>query len=247
MPSADLRIVREMRRTLIAVLAVLASTGPAGATTITVELEDTRAVTPKGQTAQGVKLYTAYAANAVTLTGIVLADNGQPAAGVTVNLSTVVHAGDAPVPLYDVVTAADGTISRSFVPDSSITILAAVTAVPSIPGVAAADAIPIVLGVAPNIELTTPRTQRGQPYRIRGFMDIPQPRTAGRITLRRRSPTGTRYVTIASQRTDAGGRFKFAVTHRRSGLYRYQILFVPTDPDLWIRSRFDLGVRFTKR
>jgi hypothetical protein len=110
----------------------------------------------------------------------------------------------------------------------------------------AADATPIVLGIAGNIELTTKLVQRGQPYRIRGIVDIPKARTAGRMLLKRRSPGSRRYVTIAAQRTRSNGTFSFSVVHRRPGTYRYQIIFVPTDTALWIRSTLKLRVTFSR-
>ena len=103
-----------------------------------------------------------------------------------------------------------------------------------------------MLGIAPNIELTTKLVQRGQPYRIKGIVDVPKPRTAGRMLLKRRGPGQKKYATIVAQRLRSNGTFNFAVVHRKSGLYRYQIVFVPTDKSLWLRQTLKLSVRFTK-
>jgi hypothetical protein len=235
---------------LIAAAGAALLAAPAHAATIGIELDDTTAVTPGGVTTAGVKLYTAPFANAVLLRGAVVDDNGVvPPAGTIVHLGTITRAGEPVQPLADVVTLADGSFSRTFVPAHSYTIVADVARPtdPVIAGLSAADAIPIVLGIGPNIELTTKLVQRGQPYRIKGIIDIPKPRTAGRILLKRRSPGKKKYVTIAAQRTRSNGSFSFAVVHRKSGTYRYQMVFVPTDKALWLRATLKLSVKFTKK
>ncbi len=239
-----------MRRILLLAAAggaLLAA--PAHAATVGIELDDTKAVTPGGVTAAGVKLYKAPFANAVLLRGTVLNDNGvAPPAGTIVHLGTITHAGEAVQPLADVVTRADGSFSRTFVPKHSYTIVADVArpADPVVTGLSAADAVPIVLGIGPNLDLTTKLVQRGQPYRIKGLIDIPKPRNAGRMLLKRRGPGQKKYVTIAAQRTRSNGSFSFSVVHRKSGTYRYQMVFVPTDKSLWLRATLKLSVRFTK-
>ena len=239
-----------MRRILLltAVGAALLA-APAHAATVQIELDDTLTVTPKGATAAGVKLYTAYFAGAVALRGTVLDDNGVvPPAGTIVHLGTITHANEAVKPLADVVTLADGTFSRTFVPEHSFTIVADVARPtdPVVTGLSAADAVPVVLGIGPNVELTTRLVQRGQPYRIRGIVDIPGARTAGTMLLKRRSPGASTYVTIAVQRTKTNGTFAFAVVHRKPGTYRYQITFRPTDSAVWIRSTIKLTVKFSR-
>ncbi len=239
-----------MRRILlIAAAGAALLAAPAHAATVEISLDDTRAVTPGGVTTAGVKLYTAPFANAVLLRGSVLNDNGVvPPAGTIVHLGTITRAGEAVAPLADVTTLADGSFSRTFVPTHSFTIVADVARPtdPSIAGLSAAEAIPVVLGIGPNIELTTKLVQRGQPYRIKGIIDIPKPRSAGRILLKRRGPGQKKYVTIAAQRTKTNGTFSFAVVHRKSGTYRYQMTFVPTDKSLWLRQTLKLRVKFTK-
>ena len=172
----------DVRRILLLAAAGAALfAAPAHAATVQIELDDTIAVTPHGITAAGVKLYTAFFANAVVLRGTVLDDNGVvPPAGTIVHLGTITHANEAPKPLADVVTLADGTLlphvrARSH----SFTILADVARPtdPIVTGLSAADAVPIVLGIGPNVELTTKLVQRGQPYRISGIVDIPGART----------------------------------------------------------------------
>ncbi len=223
---------------------------PAHAATIGIELDDTRAVTPGGVTTAGVKLYTAPFANAVVLRGAVVNDNGVvPPAGTIVHLGTITHAGEPVRPLADVVTLADGSFVRRFVPAHSYTIVADVARPtdPVVAGLSAADAVPIVLGIGPSIELTTKLVQRGQPYRIKGIVDVPQPRTAGRMLLKRRGPGSKKYATIAAQRIRSNGTFNFAVVHRKSGTYRYRMVFVPTDKSLWLRRTLTLTVKFSKR
>jgi hypothetical protein len=44
----------------------------------------------------------------------------------------------------------------------------------------------------------------------------------------------------------SNGSFSFAVVHRKSGTYRYQMVFVPTDKSLWLRQTLNLRVKFTK-
>ena len=240
-----------MRRILL-----LAATGaaliaaPAHAATVSIELDDTLAVTPKGITAAGVKLYTAPFANAVVLRGTVLDDNGvAPPAGTIVHLGTITHANEATKPLADVVTVAGGAFSRTFVPQHSFTIVADVARPtdPVVTGLSAADAIPLVLGIGPNVELTTKLVQRGQPYRIKGIVDIPGARNAGTMLLKRRSPGSKKFVTIAAQRTRSNGTFAFAVVHRKTGTYRYQIIFRPKDTAVWLRSTVNLRVTFSRK
>ena len=239
-----------MRRILLLAatgMALLAA--PAHAATVDIKLDDTVAVTPHGATTAGVKLYTAPFANAVVLRGAVLDDNGLvPSAGTIVHLGTITHAGEAARPLADVVTLAGGTFSRTFVPVHSFTIIADVARPtdPAVVGLSAADAIPIVLGIGGTIELTTKLVQRGQPYRIKGVIDIPNARNAGRMLLKRRGPGQRTYVTIAAQRTRSNGSFSFAVVHRKTGTYRYRMVFVPADTSLWLRTTFKLTVRFSR-
>jgi hypothetical protein len=244
-------MLRHVRRIfLLAAAGTALLAAPAHAATVAIELDDTQAVTPKGVTAAGVKLYTAFFANAVVLRGTVRDDNGLvPPAGTIVHLGTITRAGEAVAPLADVVTLADGSFSRTFVPVHSYTLIADVgrPTDPATPGLSAADATPVVLGIGPNLQLTTKLVQRGQPYRIRGIVDLPRARTAGRVLLKRRSPGKTTYVTIAAQRTRSNGTFSFAVVHRKSGTYRYRVVFVPTDNALWIRSTIKLTVKFSKR
>jgi hypothetical protein len=66
------------------------------------------------------------------------------------------------------------------------------------------------------------------------------------MLLKRRGPGAKKYVTIAAQRTRSNGTFSFAVVHKKSGTYRYQLVFVPTDDALWLRSILKLRVKFTK-
>ena len=240
-----------MRRILLLAatgMALLAA--PAHAATVDIKLDDTVAVTPLGATTAGVKLYKAPFANAVVLRGAVLDDGGldPPPAGTIVHLGTITHAGEAARPLADVVTLADGTFSRTFVPVHSFTIIADVARPtdPAVVGLSAADAIPIVLGIGGTIELTTKLVQRGQPYRIKGVIDIPNARSAGRMLLKRRGPGQRTYVTIAAQRTRSNGTFSFAVVHRKTGTYRYRMVFVPADTSLWLRTTFKLTVRFSR-
>jgi hypothetical protein len=235
---------------LLAAAGAALLAAPAHAASVSIGLDDTRAVTPKGVTAAGVKLYTATFASAVVLRGAVIDDNGvAPPAGTIVHLATITHANEAPNPLADVVTVAGGTFSRTFVPQHSFTIVADVARPgdPVITGLSAADAIPVVLGIAPNIELTTKLVQRGQPYRIRGIIDISNPRKAGTMLLKRRSPGSKTYVTIAAQRTRSNGTFAFAVVHRKPGTYRYKITFRPADSAVWIRSTINLTVKFSRK
>jgi hypothetical protein len=234
---------------LIAAAGAALIVAPAHAAQVGIELDDSTAVTPGGVTSAGVKLYTAPFANAVVLRGTVLNDSGLPApAGVIVHLGTVTHAGEAVQRLADVVTLAGGTFSRTFVPVHSFTIVADVArpADPVVAGVTKAAAVPIVLGIGPNIELTTKLVQRGQPYRIKGIVDIPKARNAGRVLLKRRGPGQKKYATIAAQRTRSNGSFSFAVVHRKTGTYRYQMVFVPTDKSLWLRQTLRLSVKFSK-
>jgi hypothetical protein len=223
---------------------------PAHAATVGIELDDSLDVTPVGTTTAGVKLYTAHFANAVVLRGAVLDDNGHaPPAGTIVHLGTITHAGEAVKPLADVVTIAGGLFSRTFVPTHSFTIVADVARPtdPAVVGLSAADAVPIILGIAPNVELTTKLVQRGQPYRIKGFVDIPGARNAGTMLLKRKSPGAKKFVTIAAQRTRSNGTFAFAVVHRKPGTYRYQITFRPKDTAVWIRSMINLRVKFSRK
>ena len=240
-----------MRRILL-----LAATGgaliaaPAHAATVSITLDDSLAVTPVGTTTAGVQLYKAPFASAVVLRGTVRDDNNDiPPAGTIVHLGTITHANEATKPLADVVTLADGSFSRTFVPAHSFTIVADVARPtdPVITGLSAADAIPLVLGIGPNVELTTKLVQRGQPYRIKGIVDIPGARNAGTMLLKRKSPGSKRFVTIAAQRTRSNGTFAFAVVHRKAGTYRYQIIFRPKDTAVWLRSTLKLTVKFSRK
>ena len=171
------------------------------------------------------------------LRGTVLDDNGAaPPAGTIVHLGTITHANEAAKPLADVVTLADGSFSRTFVPMHSFTIVADVARPtdPIVTGLSAADAVPVVLGIGPNVELTTKLVQRGQPYRS-GLRRHPRARRAGTMLLKRRSPGSRKFVTIAAQRTRSDGTFAFAVVHRKPGTYRYQIIFRPKDAAVWLR------------
>jgi hypothetical protein len=235
---------------LIAAAGVALFAGPARASTVQIGLDDTVAVTPKGITAAGVKLYTAFYANAVVLRGSVVDDNGvAPPAGTIVHLGTITHSGEAVKPLADVKTLAGGAFSRTFVPTHSFTIVADVARPtdPAVVGLSPADAIPIVLGIGPNLQLTTKLVQRGQPYRIKGIVDIPGARNAGSMLLKRKAPGSKRFVTIAAQRTRSNGTFSFAVVHRRTGTYRYQIIFKPRDTAVWLRSTINLRVIFSRK
>ena len=157
-------------------------------------------------------------------------------------------ANEAPARLADVITAADGTFSRTFVPAHSFSVIADVARPtdPVVTGLSAAQGR-LVLGIGPDIQLTTKLVQRGQPYRIRGLIDIPHPRSAGTLLLKRRSPGQKSFRTIAAQRTTSDGRFKFAVRHKRPGTYRYQIIFRPKDSAVWLRSVLKLTVKFSRR
>lgn len=239
-----------MRRILLIAAGGALLAGPAHAATIGIQLDDTRSVTPGAITTAGVKLYSAPFANAVVLRGAVVNDNGVvPPAGTIVHLGTITHAGEPVRPLADVVTLADGSFSRTFVPVHSYTIVADVARPtdPVVAGLSPADAVPIVLGIAPNIELTTRLVQRGQPYRIKGIVDVPKPRTAGRVLLKRRGPGQRTYVTIAARRMRSNGTFNFAVVHRTSGTYHYRMVFVPTDKSLWLRQTKKLTVKFSRQ
>jgi hypothetical protein len=238
-----------VRRIFLIAAAGALLAAPAHAATVEISLDDSIAVTPKGLTAAGARVYTAPFASAVVLNGTVVNDNGvAPPAGTLVHLGTITHANEAVKPLADVRTLADGSFSRRFLPDHSFTILADVARPtdPVVTGLSAADAIPVLLGIGPEVELTTKLVQRGQPYRIKGFIDVPHPRSAGSMLLKRRSPGSKTYVTIAAQRTRANGTFQFAVVHRKSGTYRYQIVFKPRDTAVWLRSTINLSVKFTK-
>lgn len=233
----------------IALLGAALFAAPAHAATVQVELEDSLDVTPHGTNAAGVPLYSAFFATAVVIHGTVADDNGAtPPAGTIVHLSTITHANETPQPLADVTTLADGSFSRAFVPGHSFSIIAEVArpSDPVVPALSAAEGS-LIIGIGPNVALTTKLVQRGQPYRIKGFIDIPQPRTAGRILLKRRGPGAKTYRTIAAKRTNAKGQFSFAVVHRKSGTYRYQIVFKPTDSAVWVRSVFKLTVKFSRR
>jgi hypothetical protein len=236
-------------------ILILAATGaalvaaPAHAASVSIGLDDTRAVTPKGITASGVKLYSAFFAHTVVLRGTVIDDNGVAApAGTIVHLGTITHANEAAKPLADVLTTAGGAFSRTFVPQHSFTIVADVARPgdPVIAGLSPTDAIPIVLGIGPDVQLTTKLVQRGQPYRIRGIIDIPNPRKAGTMLLKRRSPGAKTFTTIAVQRTRTNGTFAFAVVHRKPGTYLYRIIFRPHDSAVWIRSTLKLTVKFSR-
>ena len=197
----------------------------------------------------GIPQYTAFFANAVDLRGTVTDDNGAvPPAGTIVHLTTITHANEAPARLADVVTAADGTFSRTFVPAHSFSVIADVARPtdPVVTGLSAAQGR-LVLGIGPDIQLTTKLVQRGQPYRIRGLIDIPHPRAAGTLLLKRRAPGQKSFRTIAAQRTTSDGRFRFAVRHKRPGTYRYQIIFRPKDGAVWLRSVLKLTVKFSRK
>ena len=229
--------------------ALIAAPAAAQAATVSIQLDPTVGIEEASTSPSGVPLYTAFFANAVLLQGTVADDNGAaPPAGTIVHLTTITHANEAPAVLADVVTAADGTFSRTFVPAHSFAVIADVARPtdPPVTGLSAAEGR-LVLGVGPNIQLTTKLVQRGQPYRIRGIVDIPNPRTSGKMVLKRRSPHQKKFHTIAVQRTTADGRFKFAVRHKKSGTYRYQIIYQPKDTAVWIVSKFNLTVKFRKR
>jgi hypothetical protein len=233
---------------LAAASAALVAAPAARAATVAIELDPTIGVTTATTAPSGIPEYTAFFASAVALHGTVTDDNGAvPPAGTIVHLTTITHANEAPAPLADVVTAADGTFSRTFVPKHSFSVIADVARPtdPPVTGLSAAQGR-LVLGIGPNIQLTTKLVQRGQPYRIRGLIDIPHPRTAGTLLLKRRSPGQRSYHTIAARRTTSDGRFKFAVRHRKPGTYRYQLIFRPKDGAVWLRSVLKLTVVFRR-
>jgi hypothetical protein len=235
--------------TAAAASAALIAVPAAQAATVSIQLDPTVGIESASTSPTGVPLYTAFFANAVLLQGTVADDNGAPPpAGTIVHLTTITHANEAPAVLADVVTAADGTFSRTFVPVHSFSVIADVARPtdPAVTGLSAAEGR-LVLGIGPNIQLTTKLVQRGQPYRIRGIIDIPSPRTSGKMLLKRRAPHQKAYHTIAVQRTKADGRFRFAVRHRKSGTYRYQIIYQPKDTAVWIVSKLKLTVIFKKR
>lgn len=234
--------------TLAAASAALIAAPAARAATVTIHLDPSIGVIKASTAPSGIPEYTAFFASAVALQGTVTDDNGAvPPAGTIVHLTTITHANEAPAPLADVVTAADGTFSRTFVPKHSFSVLADVArpSDPPVTGLSAAQGR-LVLGIGPNIQLTTKLVQRGQPYRIRGLIDIPHPRTAGTMLLRRRAPGQHAYHTIAVQRTTSDGRFRFAVRHRKPGIYRYQITFRPKDRAVWLVSVLRLRVTFRR-
>ena len=240
-----------MRKYLILAAAstALFAAPAARAATVAIELDPTVGVRSATTAPSGVPQYTAFFANAVALHGTVTDDNGAvPPAGTIVHLSTITHGNEAPARLADVTTAADGTFSRTFVPAHSFSVIADVARPtdPVVTGLSAAQGR-LVLGIGPDIQLTTKLVQRGQPYRIRGLIDIPHPRSAGTLLLKRRSPGQRSFRTIAAQRTTSDGRFKFAVRHKRPGTYRYQIIFRPKDSAVWLRSVLKLTVKFSRR
>jgi hypothetical protein len=229
--------------------AALFAAPAARAATVAIQLDPTVGIESATTAPSGIPQYTAFFANAVLLQGTVTDDNGAvPPAGTIVHLTTITHANEAPAKLADVVTAADGTFSRTFVPKHSFSVIADVARPtdPPVTGLSAAEGR-LVLGIGPNIQLTTKLVQRGQPYRMRGLIDIPHPRTAGTMLLKRKSPGQKKFHAIAAQRTTSDGRFRFAVRHRKPGVYRYQIIFRPKDGAVWLRSVFNLRVKFSRR
>jgi hypothetical protein len=233
---------------LAAAGAALFAAPAARAATVAIELDPTVGVLTATTAPSGIPQYTAFFANAVDLRGTVTDDNGAvPPAGTIVHLTTITHANEAPARLADVVTAADGTFSRTFVPAHSFSVIADVARPtdPVVTGLSAAQGR-LVLGIGPDIQLTTKLVQRGQPYRIRGLIDIPHPRAAGTLLLKRRGPGQKSFRTIAAQRTSSDGRFRFAVRHKKPGTYRYQIVFRPRDGAVWLRSVLKLTVKFSR-
>jgi hypothetical protein len=249
--SFTLTYAGSVRKFLIvaAASAALIAAPAARAATVAIQLDPTVGITKATTAPSGIPEYTAFFANAVLLQGTVSDDNGAtPPAGTIVHLSTITHANEGPAPLADVVTAADGTFSRTFVPAHSFSVIADVARPtdPVVTGLSAADGR-LVLGIGPDIQLTTKLVQRGQPYRIRGLIDIPNPRTAGTMLLKRKAPGQKRFHTLVVQRTKADGRFRFAVRHRKPGTYRYQIIFRPKDSAVWLRSVLNLRVKFSRK
>jgi hypothetical protein len=249
--SFTLTYAGSVRKFLIvaAASAALIAAPAARAATVAIQLDPTVGITKATTAPSGIPEYTAFFANAVLLQGTVSDDNGAtPPAGTIVHLSTITHGNEAPKPLADVVTAADGSFSRTFVPAHSFSVIADVARPtdPVVTGLSAAQGR-LVLGIGPNIQLTTKLVQRGQPYRIRGLIDIPHPRTAGVMLLKRRSPGQKSFHTIAAQRTTSDGRFRFAVRHKKPGVYRYQIIFRPKDGAVWLLSKLNLRVTFTRK
>jgi hypothetical protein len=241
--------VRKFLTIAAASAALIAAPAAAQAATVSIQLDPTVGIESAATSSTGVPLYTAFFANAVLLEGTVADDNGAvPPAGTIVHLTTITHANEAPAVLADVVTAADGTFSRTFVPAHSFSVIADVARPtdPAVTGLSAAEGR-LVLGIGPNIQLTTKLVQRGQPYRIRGIIDIPNPRSSGTMLLKRRAPHQKTFHTIAVRRTKADGRFAFAVRHRKSGSYVYQIIYRPKDTAVWLRSKLTLTVKFKKK
>ena len=229
----------------IVLLALFASLpASAAAATVTVGLVDDLAVTPRGQTTDGIKLYTAAYARAVVLDGLVKDDaNAVPPVGTIVHLATITGSGETPTSIGDVPTDAAGRFTLRTLPAHSFLYFARVEPTTGI--AAATDATPIRLGVVPTIKLTTKAAQVGNPYRLYGFIDIPDPTTAGKMVLRRK--TKGIWRVIGRQTTGSDGTFRFRVRHRKSGLYGYRITFEPVSADVWVKSTYEIFIRYKRR
>jgi hypothetical protein len=238
-------VPRISRLALVTIVVALATpVGAASAASVTAQAAS-KVIGFQGKGSKdGVRYYAAPYRATITIAGYVRDDYGAPIAGAIVHLTTIVHDTDVPAPLADVKSDARGSYRYSLKPGSTYTYFVAVDAASA---GTAGEGPALHVGVAPNIDWTTPLLgQRGAHYRFDGTLDIPSPATAGTVVLTRLDSKLRAVRRLASRTPSTSGAFHFVVTHRRSGRYFYRVAFVPTDRMVWAPLAVSVGVRFTR-
>ncbi len=242
-----------MRTTRVALalafaMLVLALPARAVAASATIVAATSKAVT-KAQAVDDVPRWRLYFGTKATLRGLVVRDDGQPAAGVTVILQRQVPDAKAPggsritqvgKPL---VTDAAGRWERKVKPDRITYYYVSIQPQPQL-GVAVATVSPrLGLLVAPRLVQTSNPRQTGASFIVTGRVMMPGARGLGRVVIERLK--GQAASRVAGVRPRADGRFRLPLRHNKNGTYRYRLSFRPTDGNRLIASSVIFTIRVT--
>jgi hypothetical protein len=242
--------VRTTRVALALAFAMLAFALPARAVAASASIVavKSKSVT-KAKAVDDVPRWRLYFGTKATLRGLVVRDDNQPAAGVTVTLLRQVPDAKAPggsritqvgKPL---VTDAAGRWERKVKPDRITYYYVRIEAQPEA-GIATPTASArLGLLVAPRLVQTSNPRQTGASFVVTGRLLMPGVRGLGHVVIERL--TGRKASRVAGMRPKANGRFRLPLRHTKNGRYRYRLSFRPADPNRLIASSVIFTIRVT--
>jgi hypothetical protein len=235
---------------LSATLGALAVTASASATTLKLDLDVTRDpdnAVLLGQQPDGTVTYGMNRALffSQTFRAAVTGDDGAPVTGCLDGASQIELVDNTGVVRYASACASAASGMFEFLPsgaqriDRPTVLVARLTAPatstnPTARVLSPAVSNPVVMNVRPRLVDESPGTARASRFPIKVRVEVPAPRPGkGKIVLQRKA--GAKWISVASRKLDAAGRFKQTVSliARKT---TFRLLFVPTPGNGWIQT-----------